>query len=91
MDWAKRNKEGKSQLNPGTSPLPPHLRDEISSLLADALLADLQADSLIMAKTPPGYGHKCSLTDSLHSAMTLAQLESLPSECERNDLPQLKE
>ena len=67
--------------------LPTHLHDEISSILAEVLLADLQSHSEFMAKTPPGYGHKCSLTDSLDSAMTLAQLESLPSEYERNDVP----
>ena len=55
--------------------LPTHLHDEISSILADVLLADLQQHSESMTKTPPGFGHKCSLTDNLQSAMTLARLE----------------
>ena len=70
------NEGNNFQAHSANSPLPHHLRDEISSILADALLADLQADSQPMVKTPPGSGHKCSLTDNLQSAMTLARLES---------------
>jgi len=66
---------GSSEREPLNSSLPSHLRDEISSILADVLLSDLQAHSEPMAKTPPGCGHKCSLTDNLQSAMTLARLE----------------
>ncbi len=35
-----------------------HLRDEISSLLADALLLDLQCDSSFMVESPPGSDHR---------------------------------
>jgi hypothetical protein len=70
------NKEADHLPHTDHSPLPHHLRDEISSILADVLLADLQQHSESMAKTPPGFGHKCSLTDNLQSAMTLARLQS---------------
>ena len=86
-----KGRERKCQSETEDFVLTTHLHDEISSILAEILLADLQSHSEFMAKTPPGFGHKCSLTDNLQSAMTLARLESLPSESERNDVPSLKE
>lgn len=65
--------------------LPTHLHDEISSILADVLLTDLQQHSESMAKTPPGFGHKWPLTDNHQSAMTLARLELRSREFEKNE------
>ena len=79
------NKESASRPRTGKSPLPAHVRDEISSILADALLADLQAESRSLAKSPPGYGHKWPLTDNHQSAMTLARLELHSPEFEQNE------
>ncbi len=71
-----KRKEGKRHPEMEEFTLPTHLHDEISSILAEVLLADLQLHSEFTAKTPPGFGHKCSLTDNLQSAMTLARLQS---------------
>ena len=79
------NKENNPRPKTGDSPLPPHLRDEISSILADALLVDLQAESRSLAKSPQGYGHKWPLTDNHQSAMTLARLELHSPEFEKNE------
>ena len=82
-----KGKEVKHRPDMGNSPLPPHLHDEISSILAEALLADLQAHNDSMAKSPPGFGHKWPLTDNHQSAMTLARLELRSSEFKRNEDP----
>jgi hypothetical protein len=44
------------------SQLPPHLIEELSSILAEALLLDLQAHSNITANSPPRTGRKLKLT-----------------------------
>ncbi|HNG03181.1 MAG: hypothetical protein KIT49_11085 [Nitrospira sp.] len=79
------NRVSNSRPKRTTSPLPSHIRDEISSILADALLADLQADSRPMAKTHAKYGQKWPLTDNHQSAMTLAGLELQSLEFEKNE------
>ena len=79
------NKESASRPRAGKSPLPAHVRDEISSILADALLADLQGESRSLAKTRTGHGHKWPLTDNHQSAMTLARLELYSPEFEKNE------
>ena len=79
------NKVSNPRPKTGNSPLPPHVRDEISSILADALLADLQAESRSVDKTSPGHGHKWPLTDNHQSAMTLARLELESPEFEQNE------
>jgi hypothetical protein len=48
----------------GPSPLSAHIRDQISSLLAETLLADLQAHSDITVVSPPRIDRKLKLTPS---------------------------
>ncbi len=80
-----KRKEGKRHPEMEEFTLPTHLHDEISSILAEVLLADLQLHSEFTAKTPPGFGHKWPLTDNHQSAMTLARLELRSREFEKNE------
>ena len=48
-------------LKESRSQLPPHLVDELSSLLAEALILDLQAHSDFTANSPPGFDHNKSI------------------------------
>ncbi|SLM43320.1 hypothetical protein NSND_60753 [Nitrospira sp. ND1] len=57
-------RESVGQSDSGNSPLSPRLRNEISAILAEALLADLQSLSRFTVSSPPQTNRKLKLTSS---------------------------
>lgn len=57
-------RESEAQSDSGNSLLSPRLRNEISAILAEALLADLQSVSRFTVSSPPRTNRKLKLTSS---------------------------